>query len=73
MHHEGDRAGFEDQPQILAPTVCARDAFAGELPGEIGRSGEVPPDRPGVENVDRIDRRPHDVAFESAPDHLDFG
>lgn len=73
MHHKSDRAGFEDQPQILSTTVGARDAFAGELSGEVCGAGQMPPDRPRVQDVDGIDRRPHDVAFESAPDHLDFG
>jgi hypothetical protein len=73
VDHERDGTGFEDQPQILSAAVSSRDSFARELSGEIRCAQKVPPDRAGVQDVDRIDRSSYNVPFESAANYLDLG
>ena len=73
VDHERDGTGLEDQPQVLSAAVSSRNSLAGELSGQIRCAQKMPPDRTGVQDVDRIDRSSDNVPFESAANYLDLG
>jgi hypothetical protein len=66
-------AGVQRQPQVLAAALRRGDRPAHDPPGEVRGTGLVPPDRPGVVHLDRVDGPAGHPPREAVADDLDLG
>jgi hypothetical protein len=62
--------GLEREPEVLAPASGRREDLPLEPGDEIVRPGEVAPYRPGVQDLDGVDRPPGGEIRESAANDL---
>lgn len=61
MNHQSDTGRLENQPQILAATLCRSDGLPGELADQVLGTENVAPDRAGMEDLDGLDRRTYSM------------